>query len=94
MALYQLIDMDTDRDYWSSMLQKAMNNVPVLVFVGSLLAYITWNVSSVLFRGVVMSTAITAAYLYMRNSSTSNATLSKLKTKVDGIRVSLFKDKT
>ena len=67
-----------------------MKNVPVLIFVGSLVAYITWNVSSVLFRGVVLSAAITAAYLYMNNSSTSNATLSKLKAKVDGIRTSLF----
>ena len=86
--------MDTNRDHWSSMLQKAMKNVPVLIFVGSLVAYITWNISSVLFRGVVLSAAITAAYLHMKNSSTSNATLSKLRAKVDGIRTSLFTDKT
>ena len=80
-------------DYWSTWLKQMMKNIPVLIFVGSLLAYVTWNVSSVLFRGLAMSTAVTVAYLYLRNSTASDATISKLRSKVVGIRSSLLAEK-
>ena len=80
-------------EYWSTWSKQAMKNVPVAIFVGCLMAYVTWNVSSVLFRGLALSTAVTIAYLYLRSTKATDATLSKLKTKVAGIRSSLFAEK-
>jgi len=92
IALYQLLHMESF-EYWSTWLKQAMKNVPVAIFVGCLLAYITWNISSLLFRGLALSTAVTVAYLYLRNSTASEATMSKLKSKVSNIRSSLFAEK-
>ncbi len=90
MALYQLVVMAMDYGMWHAWLEKTVQNVPVVVFVASLVAYISWSVSSVLFRGLLVSTAVTLGFLYMRNASTSDTTVSKLKAKVAGIRSSLF----
>ena len=64
--------------------------IPIMLFLGSLIAYIANSISSILFRGLIFSTIITAAYLFM-NRTIDSTIISKLKTKVHQIRSAKYK---